>query len=144
MGARDWHVSRAKRHLEVAEFLADSEHYDWAAVALFYSAHQWVHSSLADEPDLVRDERHPRKHTMPSGRDGRGTTQLVAALYPSIEVSYRSLFDLSWRTRYDFKHLAMGMGEAQLWKLAMSQFSDVRTFCKSLNGTRPKISTQAP
>jgi hypothetical protein len=144
MGARDWHLTRAKRHLEVAEFLATNGHHDWASVALFYSAHQWVHSSLADEPGLTRDERHPRKHTMPAGDDGRGTTQLVAAMYPSIELSYRSLFDMSWRTRYDYSKLASSLGEDQLWNLLFAQYKEIRTFCKSLNGTREKISTQAP
>lgn len=144
MGARDWHVTRAKRHLEVAEFLAANQHFDWASVALFYSAHQWVHSLLADEPGLVRDERHPRKHTMPAGDDGRGTTQLVAALYPSIEIPYKSLFDMSWRTRYDYNKLASGLGQAQLWGLLFAQYNAIRKFSKGLSGTREKISTQAP
>lgn len=145
MGARKWHVARAKRHLEVAEFLAENEHYDWAAVALFYSAHQWVHSSLADEPELVRDERHPRKHTMPPGEGGggRGTNQLVACLYGGINVQYRSLFDMSWRTRYDWDKLANGMDD-KLWVMLKMQYNDVRKHCQSLNGTRSTISTQAP
>lgn len=146
MGARDWHIARAKRHLEVADFLADGAHYDWAAVALFYAAHQWVHSSLADEPGLARDERHPRKHTMPSGAGGggRGTNQLVAAHYPLISVQYRSLLEMSWRTRYDWEKLAGGMSDEQLWTLLKRQFKDVRDHCQNLNGTRPKIPTQAP
>lgn len=146
MGARDWHVARAKRHLEVADFLADASHFDWAGVALFYSAHQWVHSSLADEPALSRDERHPRKHTAPAGPEngGRGTSQLVAALYPSISHSYRSLFDFSHRTRYDVQVLSQGLGEDELWKLLFAQYKSVRQHCESLNKTRDKISTQAP
>jgi hypothetical protein len=145
MGARNWHASRAKRHLEVSDFLVDAEHFDWAAVALFYSAHQWIHSSLADEPQLVRDERHPRKHTMPpgSGNGGRGTNQLVSALYPGIEVQFRSLFEMSLRTRYDWNKLAQGMDKAQ-WQLLFKQYRDVRSFTQHLNGTRPTISTQAP
>lgn len=146
MGARDWHVARARRHLEVAEFLADSGHYDWAGVALFYSAHQWVHSSLADEPALRRDERHPRKHTAPAGEDtgGRGTSQLVAALYPNISHAYRSLFDFSHRTRYDVQVLSRNMGETQLWRLLFAQFREVKQHCHALNGTRGTVSTQAP
>ena len=145
MGARNWHIARAKRHLEVAEFLADNGHYDWAAVALFYSAHQWVHSSLADEQGLARDERHPRKHTMPPGEGsgGRGTNQLVSALYGGINVQYRSLFDMSWRTRYDWDKLANGMDD-RLWILLKMQYNEVRKHCQSLNCTRPTISTQAP
>lgn len=146
MGARDWHVARAKRHLEVAEFLADSGHYDWAGVALFYSAHQWVHSSLADEPALGRDERHPRKHTAPAGEQngGRGTSQLVAALYSHVSHAYRSLFDFSHRTRYDVQKLSEGLGEDQLWRLLFAQYDSVRQHCEWLNKSRSKISTQAP
>jgi hypothetical protein len=146
MGTRNWHIARANRHLEVAEFLAAGSQHDWAAVALFYSAHQWVHSSLADEPCLARDERHPRKHTMPPGEGsgGRGTTQLVAAQYPEIEVQYRSLFEMSWRTRYDWNKLSTGMDEPTLWKLLSWQFDEVRSHCQDLNKTRPTISTQAP
>lgn len=146
MGSREWHIARAKRHNEVAEFLAESFHYDWAGVALFYSAHQWVHSSLSDEPGLPRDERHPRKHTAPAGEGsgGRGTSQLVTAMYPNISLAYRSLFEFSHRTRYDLQTLSSSMGEGQLWSLLVAQYRDVKKHCQSLNGTREKISTQAP
>lgn len=146
MGARHWHVARAKRHKEVADHLATHGHYDWAAVALFYAALAWVHSSLADEPDLPRDERHPRKHTAPAGVDngGRGANQLVRDCYPSIHVSYASLFDMSRRTRYDFTKLAESMNDETVWKLLMVQFNEVQTFCQGLNQTRNPLSTQAP
>ena len=92
MGARKWHVARAEHHLEVGQHL-QGRYEDWAAVALAYSALHYVHSSLADEPALLKDERHPRKHTAPAGagNGGRGTNQLVRDLYPSIHVQYRSL-----------------------------------------------------
>jgi hypothetical protein len=49
--------------------------------ALFCSALQNVHSPLADEPTLVKDERHPRKRSAPQGAQhgGRGLNQLGAA-----------------------------------------------------------------
>ena len=141
MGARQWHVARAKHHLEVAEFLAVT-YVDWAAVALFYSALQYVHSSLADEPGLRKDERHPRKHTAPAGEanGGRGINQLVRDLYPAIQIAYMSLFDASRRTRYDFDQL----GHDQVWPLLKAQHRVVVDYCVSLNGTRPPISTQSP
>lgn len=142
MGARGWHVARADRHKEVADFLAANGHYDWAAVALFYSALQWVHSSLADESSIPRDERHPRKHSAPPGVDGRGVNQLVRDLYPNIRDQYLSLFDMSRRTRYDYDKLAVSVGNETVWKLLMTQFGDIKTHCKGLNSTRPKISTQ--
>lgn len=41
----------------------------------------YVHSSLADEPALNKDERNPRKRAgVDSG--SHGTNQLVQALYP--------------------------------------------------------------
>lgn len=140
MGARGWHVSRAQHHFQVAAFL-EPKYPDWSAVALFYSAHQYVHSSLADEPELDKDERHPRKHTAPAGdaSGGRGTNQLVRDLYPSIWVAYASLCDASHRTRYDFKQL--GPMAVPMLKL---QHSEVKTFCTGLNQTRPPRSTQAP
>ena len=111
MGSREWHLARAKRHKEAADHLAANDFDDWAAVALFYSAHQYVHSALSGDPTLPRDERHPRKHTAPPGPEsgGRGTNQLVAALFPDeINVAYRSLFEASHRTRYDFQQLGPG------------------------------------
>jgi hypothetical protein len=119
----------------------DPQHTDWAAVALFYAADQWVHSSLADEPDLPKDERHPRKHTAPAGEDtgGRGTNQLVRDLFPEIHVQYRSLMEASHRTRYDFEQLG-----AMAWPLLQRQYGDVRAFCRARNATRPTRSTQEP
>lgn len=142
MGARDWHVAKAVRHKTVADFLADSGHHDWAAVALFYAAHQWVHSSLADEPGVSKDERHPRKHTSPKGADCRGTTQMVQQLYPDIKLSYRSLFELSHRTRYDHDKLNENMSDGTAYGMALLQFSEVQQFCERRNATRPRISTQ--
>ena len=146
MGARHWHVARAKRHKEVADFLAENGHHDWAAVALFYSALQWVHSSLADEPGLPRDERHPRKHTAPAGEAnaGRGVNQLVRDIYPSVHESYRSLFELSHRTRYDVMKLASPIGVDALWQLWLMQFDTVQNHCQGLNQSRETISSQAP
>jgi hypothetical protein len=140
MGARGWHASRAKHHKDVADFLA-TVHPDWAAVALFYSAHSHVHSSLADEPSLPKDERHPRKHTSPAGPQfgGRGTNQLVRDLYPKIHVQYMSLFEMSHRTRYDIKQLGSGA-----YPLLVLQWDDIAKFCTALNATRATVSTQQP
>lgn len=144
MPSRVFHVARAKHHLEVAEHLATTEQFvDWAVVALFYAAHQWVHSSLSGQPGLAKDERHPRKHTggPGDGQGGRGTNQLVAELYPEISAAYRSLFDLSRRTRYDLKLLNGGFPP---YSLAKMQFKTVQQRCEALNGTRSDIPTQQP
>lgn len=140
MGAREWHVARAKHHKEVADYL-EEPYPDWFAVALFYSALQYVHSALADEPELVKDERHPRKHTAgpTPGNGGRGVNDLVRDLYPDINVQYRSLFEMSHRTRYDAKQL----GE-MLPQLLLVQYKDVVRFCKQRCAGRPSIPTQAP
>jgi hypothetical protein len=110
---------------------------DWAVVALFYSAMHYVHSSLADEPNLNKDERNPRKH---SGVDqgSRGTNQLVRALYPEIHTQYRGLYEASWRTRYDIAQL----GSAAVPTLT-KQWEDVKRFCEGLNQGRPWIKSQA-
>ena len=140
MGARSWHIARAKHHKNVADFL-EAQHPDWAAVALFYSALQYVHSSLADESGLPKDERHPRKHTSPGGpgHGGRGLNQLVRDVYPSIHQQYMSLFDMSRRTRYDFEQLGAGT-----YPLLVLQWKDVERHCVALNGTRATVPTQQP
>jgi hypothetical protein len=87
----------------------------------------YVHSSLADEQNLNKDERNPRKH---SGVDqgSRGTNQLVHALYPEIHTQYRSLYEASRRTRYDIAQL----GPAAL-QLLTKQWKDIKRFCKGLH-----------
>lgn len=141
MGHRTWHVARAAHHLEVAEHLSQT-YVDWACVALFYSAHQLVHSTLADEPGVSKDERHPRKHTAPAGdaNAGRGTNQMVRDLLPEIHDEYRSLFELSHRTRYDSDKL----GGPMLWPLARKQYDSIDKYCRGRNAGRPPRPTQEP
>lgn len=123
--------------------MADGGHHDWASVALFYSAHQWVHSSLADERGTHKDERHPRKHVSPKGGDFRGTNQMVRQVLTPISVSYLSLFDASHRTRYDYDRLSGTLDDSAVWKLLLMQHGEVAEFCKARNATRAPVSTQA-
>jgi hypothetical protein len=136
MGTRKWHVSRAEHHKEVANHLRDHSYFDWAAVALAYAAHQYVHSVLSGEPGLARDERHPRKHTAPpgSGHGGRGTNQLVNAIFPGpVSEAHASLFEAGRRTRYDVERLGGGTAYA----LLELQYKTVRDHCIAVNKTRP-------
>lgn len=137
MGTRAWHLERAKHNKKASDFLA-SQFVDWAVISLFYSALHYVQSSLADESSLGKDERHPRKH---SGNEigCRGTNQLVAAMYPQINTQYRSLMEMSHRTRYDVHTL----GPTAL-PMLIKQWKDIKTFCEGLNQTRGTIPTQAP
>lgn len=135
MGARKWHVERAKRN-EKASVAFESEYPEWAVTALFYSALHYVHSSLADEPALAKDERHPRKHSSPE-LGTRGVNQLVAAVYPTISVEYRSLMEMAHRTRYDVYTL----GQATIPMLRF-QWKSVKNYCEGLNQGRPTRSTQ--
>lgn len=140
MGSRAFHVKRANHHLEVAGHLSGTPAYvDWAAVALFYSAHQLVHSVLSGDPTLTKDERHPRKHTSYGGEGtgGRGTTNLVRDLFPrSVHRSYRSLFEASHRTRYDLQQWDAP------WTRLHGQFEEIQRYCLALNATRPDRGTQ--
>ena len=137
MGVRKWHLERAKHHKKASDYLLQ-DFPDWAMVALFYSALHYVHSSLADEPSLPKDERNPRKHSSPE-IGTRGTNQLVAAMYPSITIAYRSLMELSHRTRYDMA--ALGPTAVPMAQL---QWKSVKQFCEGLNQTRQALSSQAP
>lgn len=144
MGASAWHRARADRHQEVADFLeGQRDNYeDWAAVALFYAAMMHVHSVLSGQPGLSKDERHPRKHTSPGGlgSGGRGTNQLVAALFPpDVNLAYRSLFEASHRTRYDFNQLGPGA-----YKLLKIQYGEVKKYCAGVVASRKDIPTSAP
>lgn len=136
MGVRKWHLKRAEHHKAASDYML-SQFDDWAVVALFYSAMHYVHSCLADEQALCKDERNPRKH---SGVDvgSRGTNQLVKALYPQIHSQYRSLYEASRRTRYDI---------AQLGPLAIplltTQWNEIKQYCEGLNQGRPWLPSQA-
>lgn len=137
MPSRSFHLARAKSNKDVFDFL-ENDHPDWALVTLFYSALHYVHSSLADEPNLPKDERHPRAHTsMQPG--ARGCNQLVHAMYPSIATAYMSLQELSHRTRYDVQKLGPMTVSG-----ALMHWRTIKTFCEGLNATREKIPTQTP
>lgn len=142
MGARKFHEVRAAHHLDVAEHLtAFPDYLDWAIVALFYSAHQCVHSALSGEPELSKDERHPRKHNSygGDGTGGRGTNQIVRDIFPrQVHLAYRSLFEASTRTRYDFVELG------QPYARFRAQRDLVATHCQMLNMTRPDRGTEEP
>lgn len=137
MGLRTWHLARAKHHKKVADDLhSQLGHDDWAVVALFYSALHYVHSMLNDEPDLGKDERHPRKHTAPPGPEngGRGVNQLVRDLYGSIRRDYASLFEASRRTRYDFDLLKADDPYSKL----LEQHRRIEAFTTMRNAIRPE------
>jgi hypothetical protein len=59
------------------------EYPEWTGVALFYSALHNVDSVLADERQLNRDERNPRKHVGYEPR-ARGRNQIVIAEFQEI------------------------------------------------------------
>ena len=137
MPSRSFHLARAEYNKQVSDFLIE-KHPDWGLVALFYSALHYVHSSLADEPNTPKDERHPRAHTsMQSG--ARGTNQMVLDKYPTIATAYMRLQDLSQWTRYD----VIKLGPMTIPGATM-HWTSIKSFCEALNGTREKIPTQAP
>jgi hypothetical protein len=72
----------------------DDQTRSWAAVALFYSAHQLVHSVL-DGETFAGHLRHPQQHSGPQGTSG-----LVARFYRHIAIHYKSLFGTGEAVRY--------------------------------------------
>jgi hypothetical protein len=142
VGARRWHIARAEYHKEVAEHLRHQTDYeDWSLVALYYSALHFVDSILADDPDLPKDERHPRKHSgLEPGQ--RGRNQLVADRLSVIRADYRSLEDLSRRTRYDAQKLQQDAATA--YDLALPQWQHIEQYARMMHMTRTVIPTDAP
>lgn len=141
MGTRSWHIERSKHHREAADYLAlNTDFLDWAVVALFYSAHQAVHSCLSGDKMLPKDERHPRKHVAPGNfaSGGRGTNQLVRDRMSPIYRDYSSLYDASRRTRYDM--LALG----RTYEDWAALLDNIVRWTSAVNSTRPDISSEAP
>lgn len=141
MGASKWHTARAVYHLEVADHLHATGYSDWALVALYYAALGHVDAILANDPDLPKDERHPRKHSgVEAGQ--RGRNQLVAAQMPHrVKTAYRQLEELSRRTRYDVRKLD---GANSAFDRARPWYEDVAQYAKLIHVTRPEIATDAP
>ena len=70
--------------------------------------------------------------------------QLVRDVYPSINRSYKSLYELSRRTRYDVDALTKsvssgGLDDRTAFTLATLQWQEVRDFCLSRNKGRPAV-----
>lgn len=141
MGTRSWHIERSKHHRKAAEYLAqDADLLDWAVVALFYSAHQAVHSCLSGDAVLPKDERHPRKHVAPGSfaSGGRGTNQLVHDRMSPIYRDYISLYEASRRTRYDMLELGRSYED---WTALLD---NIVRWTSALNSTRRDVPTEAP
>jgi hypothetical protein len=118
-----------------------TDYADWACVALYYSALQLVDSVLCDDPDLPKDERHPRKHSgVVAG--SRGRNQLVKSQMPTVSGDYRKLEELSRRTRYDMNLLAGP--DANAYDKAIEQWQRIQTYAAMMHMTRPPISTEYP
>lgn len=144
MGIRVWHVSRAEYHREVADHLGNQTEYeDWALVALYYSSLHMVDSVLADDPDLPKDERNPRKHSgVQSGQ--RGRNQLVRACFPySVRKAYRSLEDLSRRTRYDCEALKSNDAR-KTFDLALDDWKEIDRYARMMHIARPPLPSEKP
>ncbi len=142
VGARSWHIARAEYNKGVAQHLRhQTEYEDWALVALYYSALHFVDSVLADDPDLPKDERNPRKH---SGNvpGERGRNQLVSARCKPVRSDYRKLEELSRRTRYDAAMLRKESTSA--YDLALVQWQHIEQYARMMHIVRPAISSEAP
>ncbi|WP_131820223.1 hypothetical protein [Mycobacteroides abscessus] len=106
-------------------------------MALFYSALHYVDAALADERNLNKDERNPRKH-VGYERDARGRNQIVLSVYPEIATEYMSLYDMSRRSRYDLGRLSEGLGndDVAALDLLIGQWENVKEFCLRRKSSR--------
>lgn len=143
MGVRAWHINRAEYNKQVADHLRhDTDYEDWALVALYYSGLHFVDSVLADDPSLPKAERNPFKH---SGRNPgqRGRTQLVMDMFPpGPRKAYRSLEELSRRTRYDANLLSSQSQAA--YEKALVQWAELERYCRMMHMTRPALPSDQP
>lgn len=143
MGVRAWHIKRAEYNKSVADHLRhQTEFEDWSLVTLFYSSLHFVDSVLADDPSLPKDERNPRKHTG-AVIGQRGRTNLVRAQFPAnVHRAYRSLEELSRRTRYD---AAMLRTESQTaYDKALTPWAEIERFARMMHMTRPALGSEVP
>ena len=135
MGSAKFHLARAERNFQACQFMR-AEFPEWAGVALFYSALHYVDWALADERQLNKDERNPRKH-VGFEPGARGRNQIVAKEYAEIAVEYNSLYDMSRRSRYDVGRLSQGLGDDNaVLDLMIGQWRNVKEFCERRRAAR--------
>jgi hypothetical protein len=106
------HLSAAERHFRSAGAMIGVGEYNWASVALFYSAMHLVHAVLPVQSAvrLAPAQQHPENHT---GRDflSEGTNVIVRTHFRPIDNMYKSLYQESLDVRYGSKVLTLA--EAQ-------------------------------
>lgn len=129
------HLKYARKHLTAADKIAgDEDTRSWAAVALFYAAHQVVHAVLARDghlqakycvtPKILQAHQHPESHARVSDTEP-GTNILIKKYFLAVEEPYMELFTVSRSVRYQGKHI----GEA-LWDDLRRDFADVCTWAQ--------------
>lgn len=134
MPERRYHLRKAEYNVEVARHLRDTSSYiDWAVTATFYAALHLVDALLDGDPDLPKDEQHPRKHSANAnqGNGGRGRNQLVADKFPIIRKPYRSLEEASRRARYDLQML-----DDTAYDRLQEQFREIERYVRMMLMTR--------
>ena len=129
-----YHMAKSRYNVKVAAHLHDETAFtDWAVTATYYAALHLIDALLDGEMQLIKDERHPRKHSANDnpGNNGRGRNQLVRKLYGAIYRDYRSLEEASRRSRYDLEVL----GESAYVKL-QNEFKRIEQFTALQLGMR--------
>lgn len=94
------HVARGLSHFESAEAMLGAHvAVSWAAVAIFYAAHELAHAVFAADDELHPQFRHPSNH---SGVDlyKPGTNYTMRRHYSSVERAYRILYGTGTAVRY--------------------------------------------
>ena len=100
MPSANKHLRNARRNYDAAVAgTGEPAIRSWAAVALFYAAHQLVHAVLDGEDVLAQEMRHPESHG--STATVKGTSALVAQFYRDIDLAYKSLFAAGKGVRYE-------------------------------------------
>lgn len=95
------HLSRGLSHFDAAEAMLQAHvAVPWAAVAIFYTAHELAHAVFAEDEGLHEQFRHPSNH---SGVDvyRPGTNYTMRRHYRAVEPAYRTLYGTGTAVRYN-------------------------------------------
>lgn len=124
MASASKHLRYGLRHYESACRIGDAKEFGWACVALFYSAHQLVHTIFDVDPGLRAEMRHPESHADPDLMSP-GTNVVVKRHYRQVSVPYIDLFGTSTGIRYNGQ-----VADESIWHDQLNNYKLIQQWTK--------------